>query len=233
MYPQRPAASRGNAYPAPDALTGEKRDKYMMFGNFDCKNAGGERMTQVPDTSDDPSCFVQQRPRGPGQHVAPPRADYARPTAARIGRRPGGALALPRQARYGPAAAGDAAVGRGHDGRGRRVDVDRVVDVAGVAAGEDDDDGGAGAAQALDDQLVAGPQAGLGQRQAPEAVALERVGAGEVEGDVGAGAGQRGVEGVVERAQVVAVAGPGRRGRRRGRTGCAGTGSCARRAATA
>ena len=73
MYPQRPAASRGNAYPAPDALTGEKRDKYMMFGNFDCKNAGGERMTQVPDTSDDP-VVLRAAPAGmaAGQHVALP-----------------------------------------------------------------------------------------------------------------------------------------------------------------
>src|SRR5919201_6908464 len=64
-YPQSPDASRGNAYPRPDALTGEKRDRYMMFGNFDCKNAGGERMTQVPDTSDAPSCFVQPPPAWP------------------------------------------------------------------------------------------------------------------------------------------------------------------------
>ena len=83
MYPQRPAASRGNAYPAPDALTGAKRDKYMMFGNFDCKNAGGERMTQVPDTSDDPSCFVQQPPAWPPGNTSPyphiGAADYAKP----------------------------------------------------------------------------------------------------------------------------------------------------------
>ena len=83
MYPQRPAASRGNAYPAPDALTGEKRDRYMMFGNFDCKNAGGERMTQVPDTSDDPSCFVQQPPAWPPGNTSPyphiGAADYAKP----------------------------------------------------------------------------------------------------------------------------------------------------------
>src|SRR3954471_8549940 len=83
MYPQRPAASRGNAYPAPDALTGAKRDKYMMFGNFDCKNAGGERMTQVPDTSDDPSCFVQPAPAWPPGNTSPfphiGAADYAKP----------------------------------------------------------------------------------------------------------------------------------------------------------
>jgi phospholipid/cholesterol/gamma-HCH transport system substrate-binding protein len=82
MYPQRPAASRGNAYPAPDALTGEKRDRYMMFGNFDCKNAGGERMTKVPDSDDAPSCFVQPPPAWPPgntssyPHIAP--ADYSK-----------------------------------------------------------------------------------------------------------------------------------------------------------
>jgi ABC-type transporter Mla subunit MlaD len=84
MYPQRPAASRGNAYPAPDALTGPKRDQYMMFGNFDCKNAGGERMTQVPDTSDDPSCFVQPAPAWPPGNSSPyphiGAADYAKPS---------------------------------------------------------------------------------------------------------------------------------------------------------
>jgi phospholipid/cholesterol/gamma-HCH transport system substrate-binding protein len=83
MYPQRPSASRGNAYLRPDALTGEKRDRYMMFGNFDCKNAGGEHMTQVPDTSDAPSCFVQDPPawppgnKNPYPHITP--ANYSKP----------------------------------------------------------------------------------------------------------------------------------------------------------
>jgi len=83
MYPQRPKASRGNSYPAPDALTGAKRDQYMMFGNFDCKNAGGERMTQVPDTSDDPSCFVQAPsawpPGNQSQYSHIGAADYSKP----------------------------------------------------------------------------------------------------------------------------------------------------------
>jgi hypothetical protein len=83
MYPQRPAASRGNAYLTPDALTGEKRDRYMIFPNFDCKNAGGERMTQVPDTSDAPSCFVQNPPawppgnKNPYPHIT--GANYSKP----------------------------------------------------------------------------------------------------------------------------------------------------------
>ena len=173
MYPQRPAASRGNAYPAPDALTGAKRDKYMMFGNFDCKNAGGERMTQVPDTSDDPSCFVQQPPAWPPGNTSPfphiGAADYAEALTVRAAppraaswhdRRRAGATwdcatrapglkrsrprsrvrprclghPRPRQARVRGCAArapeGSSPVGRGDHGRGRRVDVDRVVDVA-------------------------------------------------------------------------------------------------------
>jgi ABC-type transporter Mla subunit MlaD len=83
MYPQRPSASRGNAYLRPDALTGAKRDQYMMFGNFDCKNAGGERMTQVPDSSDAPSCYVQQPPAWPPGNTNPyphiGAADYSKP----------------------------------------------------------------------------------------------------------------------------------------------------------
>jgi phospholipid/cholesterol/gamma-HCH transport system substrate-binding protein len=83
MYPSRPAASRGNAYLSPDALTGEQRDRYMMFGNFDCKNAGGEHMTQVPNTSDAPSCFVQSAPAWPPGNTNPyphiGAADYSKP----------------------------------------------------------------------------------------------------------------------------------------------------------
>jgi ABC-type transporter Mla subunit MlaD len=83
MYPQRPSASRGNAYLMPDALTGEKRDRNMIFPNFDCKNAGGEHMTQVPDTSDAPSCFVQNPPawppgnKNPYPHIT--AANYSKP----------------------------------------------------------------------------------------------------------------------------------------------------------
>ena len=83
MYPTRPAASRGNAYPRPDALTGERRDRYMISGSFDCRNAGGERMTQVPDTNDAPSCFVQDPPAWPPGNTNPyphiDAANYARP----------------------------------------------------------------------------------------------------------------------------------------------------------
>ena len=140
---------------------------------------------------------LRQRKRAPGAPLR--RAGHRRP---RRGAR--------RRVTVGADTRVRASVRRGHDRRGRRVDVDRVVDVAGVAAGEDHDDGDTGAAQAVDDQLVACAQAGLGQGQASEAVALERVGAGEIEGDVGVALAQPGVEGFVERPQVVAVAGPGR-----------------------
>jgi phospholipid/cholesterol/gamma-HCH transport system substrate-binding protein len=83
MYPSRPANSRGNAYPKPDALTGEKRDRMMIFGNFDCRNAGGERMTKAPDENDGPSCFVQGPPAWPPGNTRPyPHIDpasYAKP----------------------------------------------------------------------------------------------------------------------------------------------------------
>ncbi|MEA2256584.1 MAG: phospholipid/cholesterol/gamma-HCH transport system substrate-binding protein, partial [Solirubrobacteraceae bacterium] len=65
MYATRPAASRGNAYLIPNALAGSQRARNMMFPNHDCTNAGGERMTSVPDTSDTPSCFVQTPPSWP------------------------------------------------------------------------------------------------------------------------------------------------------------------------
>jgi phospholipid/cholesterol/gamma-HCH transport system substrate-binding protein len=81
MYPDRPAASRGNAYLNPGALSGEKRARMMIFPNFDCDNAGGERMTQVPDSSDAPSCFAQDPPAWPpGDRNRYPhidRADYS------------------------------------------------------------------------------------------------------------------------------------------------------------
>jgi hypothetical protein len=83
IYPQRPAASRGNATRHPTRSPAKKRDKYMMFGNFDRKNAGRERMTQVPDTSDAPSCFVQDPPAWPPGNASPyphiGAADYSKP----------------------------------------------------------------------------------------------------------------------------------------------------------
>jgi ABC-type transporter Mla subunit MlaD len=81
MYPNRPAASRGNAYLNPGALSGEKRARAMIFPSFDCDNAGGERMTQVPDSRDAPSCFVQDPPAWPpgnkNRYPHIDRADYS------------------------------------------------------------------------------------------------------------------------------------------------------------
>jgi len=65
VSPTRQATARGNAYLLPNALSGPKRAKFMMFPNFDCKPSGGERMTAVPDTADAPSCFVQDPPAFP------------------------------------------------------------------------------------------------------------------------------------------------------------------------
>ncbi len=65
LSPTRRPESRGNAYLLPNALSGPKRARFMMFPNFDCKPSGGERMTQVPDTTDAPSCFVQDPPAFP------------------------------------------------------------------------------------------------------------------------------------------------------------------------
>src|SRR3954452_2248728 len=66
-----------------------------------------------------------------------------------------------------------------HRARGREVDLDRVVDVGRVAAGEHDADRRAGTLGGVEDERVAGAQAGLREREAPEPVALPGVGAGE------------------------------------------------------
>ena len=66
MYPNRTATNRGNAYLPPSALSGEKRARYMMFPNHDCNNTGkGEFMTNIPNTKDAPSCWVQDVPTVP------------------------------------------------------------------------------------------------------------------------------------------------------------------------
>jgi phospholipid/cholesterol/gamma-HCH transport system substrate-binding protein len=90
MYPNRPAASRGNAYLTPTALSGPKHDQYMIFPNHDCENTGvGEHKTQTPakgqsETNDMPSCFVQTPPSWPpGNTHQYPRigpANYSKPS---------------------------------------------------------------------------------------------------------------------------------------------------------
>ena len=91
--------------------------------------------------------------------------------------------------------------------RGRGVDVDGVAHVVGVAAGQHDAHRGSRGAHPVEHQLVAGAQARLGQRELAEPVALPRVGAGQVERDVGVAAA---VEGELQRrgegAQVARVA---------------------------
>ena len=78
MYANRPAASRGNAYLNPGALSGEKRARAMIFPNFDCANAGGDRITAQPDSSDAPSCFTQDPPAWPpGNTSRYPHVDAA------------------------------------------------------------------------------------------------------------------------------------------------------------
>ncbi|MDQ4041388.1 MAG: MlaD family protein [Actinomycetota bacterium] len=87
MHQNRPAGARGNAYPRPDIFSaGPKHARYMMFANFDCDNTGkggdGEYLTQHPDRSDIPSCWVQPAPAYPPgntnkfPHIG--RADYSK-----------------------------------------------------------------------------------------------------------------------------------------------------------
>jgi len=69
LYTTRPAASRGNSYLVPGGIQGKERAKPMIFGNFDCNNTGaggdGTYQTPVPDTSEDPSCWVAPTPQVP------------------------------------------------------------------------------------------------------------------------------------------------------------------------
>ena len=119
-------------------------------------------------------------------------------------------LAKPACSRYhyAPGTASQLSCARSRDrGGGRGVDIDGVAHVLGVAAREHDADACAGAEQAVEHELVAGAQPGLGEREAAEAVALPRVRAREVERDLGRAAAQGDVERAVERLEVVGVAG--------------------------
>ena len=79
MYTNRLDTNRGNAYLNPGGVSGPKRGRFMMFGNHDCDNTGrGEFMTKVPDTSDAPSCWVQDTPSfPPGNTRKVPHIDAA------------------------------------------------------------------------------------------------------------------------------------------------------------
>ncbi len=75
---------RGNAYLNPNVLVGPEHSQRMMFPNFDCYPTGepgnGEYQTELPDTSDKPSCFLAKPPPVPAgnQRLVPhiEAADY-------------------------------------------------------------------------------------------------------------------------------------------------------------
>src|SRR6185295_16659601 len=99
---------------------------------------------------------------------------------------------------------------RGDRTGGREIDRDRVGDVRRVPAREHDADRCAGPLGRVEHQGVARAQARLRERQAAEAIALPRVGAGQEEDEVGRGGGNGPGERVVQRLEVGLVSGPGR-----------------------
>src|SRR3954451_17179615 len=94
---------------------------------------------------------------------------------------------------------------RGDAARRREVDLHRVRHIGRVAAGEHDAHRRADPLSRVEDERVAGAQAGLRQREAAEPVALPRVGAGEEEHEIGMGDRDGAVERVLERLQVLRV----------------------------
>ena len=74
---------RGRFGPFGDLVLGQHHIHHFVPGILIAFVAGGERMTQVPDTSDDPSCFVQQPPAWPPGNTSPfphiGSADYSKP----------------------------------------------------------------------------------------------------------------------------------------------------------
>jgi phospholipid/cholesterol/gamma-HCH transport system substrate-binding protein len=84
IYPERPAASRGNAYLLPGALSGRKRAQLMIFPNFDCDNAAPASIDKAPavDSGGAPACFVQTPPVWPQGNTRPypriERNDYTK-----------------------------------------------------------------------------------------------------------------------------------------------------------
>jgi phospholipid/cholesterol/gamma-HCH transport system substrate-binding protein len=61
MWPQRLRTNRGNAYPGPLYHQTQKSHDFLIFPNFDCRNAGGEFVSPGKGTGDNPN-----DPRGPG-----------------------------------------------------------------------------------------------------------------------------------------------------------------------
>ena len=86
------------------------------------------------------------------------------------------------------------------------MDVARVVDVAPVAAGHRDGDGNGAREKRLQDPRVPVREALLGEPQASEPVALEGIGAREVDRELRTRALQRLVEPALEMPQVFVVA---------------------------
>jgi phospholipid/cholesterol/gamma-HCH transport system substrate-binding protein len=89
IYPNRPKTNRGNAYLPPTGYSGPDRARRMIFPEFDCANAGGERQTQLPSkdqagTSDDPSCWTAPPAGYPSGNTSPfphiGAANYSKPS---------------------------------------------------------------------------------------------------------------------------------------------------------
>ena len=95
----------------------------------------------------------------------------------------------------------------GGDAHGGEVDVDGVFDAARIAAGHGHRHRHAAGMAQLEDHAVARGEPALGELQAPEAVALERVGAGQIDRQIGLGRRQGPAHALLQRLEIVAIAG--------------------------
>ena len=160
--------------PAPDALTGEQRDRNMMFGNFDCKNAGGERMTtgaRTRATTPRASCRLRRRGRRGNTNLLPAHnADELFQAHERF-----------------------LASALGHDGRRRGVDVDGVGRRRARCRRAAPTSSAVPASRNRPNNAARRAPAGpvLVSARRPRRSSSKRVRAGEVEGDVGSGPGER------------------------------------------
>ncbi|MBA3327696.1 MAG: MCE family protein [Solirubrobacterales bacterium] len=78
IFQSRLPSHRGNSYPDPTALSGE-RNARMIFPSLDCANAGGERTTAKRGTRDPASCFIKNYPGFSDKFPRIGAASYARP----------------------------------------------------------------------------------------------------------------------------------------------------------
>jgi hypothetical protein len=77
LQPNRPDDQRGNAYPDPTMVIGDKVSETFMIANWDCSNTGrGQFTTQKGNTSDLPSCWEKRLP-GPTKFPHVQKADYS------------------------------------------------------------------------------------------------------------------------------------------------------------